>query len=135
MYASRNIYCLGCDNLLAVDQVACPECRRCPNCGSKRAQDGPCECGHPQNADAIERLIKNRGENHNRSWFHIGLRMILVVVALLVMIPPCWLGCKNYILHRPENWMRERKEMRAWVETQRPLETQRQLAGNFSRPR
>lgn len=107
------IRCPGCETLIDPTRTACPGCGRCPACGVKRARTvktcskcdipycsccgrcpqclelryseiGPCECGHPRDAEQIEDLVKYHAASGAETRPGDS-GCILVVVILLIL--------------------------------------------------
>lgn len=82
---TTTIYCPGCDSRIQAAALICPTCNRCPGCGRRRnTDDGPCPCGHPNDAAALARLVEsNRQRSISSGWI---VAVLLVVIAVAVAI-------------------------------------------------
>jgi hypothetical protein len=57
------LLCPGCDSVISAAAYPCPQCKRCPSCGSK-AKTGAevcLSCGFPSDEDAVERILAQHG--------------------------------------------------------------------------
>ena len=88
MEAIPKIRCPGCDNEIQATASICLTCMRCPSCGKRRiASDPPCVCGHPDDSQELERLVRRFGideDNVYRPQF--SLRTLLIVVTVCVAL-------------------------------------------------
>ena len=111
---SQFIRCLGCQSVANASASACAACGRCLNCGIKRTEPilecpkcstplcdccrrcfdcgespdidlTPCDCGHPNNKQALNELIERHGLSSQKPK-SIALAATMIIILGIILL-------------------------------------------------